>query len=309
MKFSIFADLHYHPKAFFKGTMEDLHFIQERAQRENVDFIIHAGDLCHGPSEVPEIVACYNDFHIPSYHCLGGHDTDNTPYEETLRMYRMSSGHYYFDKNGYRFIICNPNYCLIDGEYVPYSMGNYYKCSWEQIDHMPPDQIRWLEAAIAESAYPCVIISHQSFERDKLAPGSGVVKEFMEVRRVINEANKRKPHSVLLCINGHLHRDFIRILDNVCYFDLNSTAYEWINEEHTFYPEELRKKYRCLKHTLVYKDPVHAIITLEGTTITIDGMESEMFMGVSMEDTGNVPWDAAGRVVVPKVQSAKFTLE
>ncbi len=310
MKFSIFADLHYYPGAFLKGTLEDLRLIQERAEREQVDFMIHAGDLCHGPSKMPEIVKRYNEFHIPSYHCLGNHDTDNTSREETLSMYNMKEGHYYFDEKGYRFIICDPNYCLIDGEYVPYSLGNYYGLAWEQIDHMPPEQIAWLETAIAESDWPCVLISHQSLERDVMLPGAGVVKEVQEVRRVINEANRRKPHSVLMCINGHLHRDFIRILDNVCYFELNSTSYDWLNEPHDRYPEELRKQYRLLKHTVLFNDPVHAIISLDGTTIDIEGMESDMFMGVRTEDTGNNPlWDKAGRAFTPKVQSARFTLE
>ena len=54
---------------------------------------------------------------------------------------------------------------------------------------------------------------------------------------------------------------------------------------------------------------IHAVITLEGTTITIDGMESSMFMGINREHTeGNPIYDKAARPVVPKVQSAKITL-
>lgn len=302
MKFSIFADLHHHPGVFMAGTEEDLVFIQQRAENAGVDFIIHAGDFCHGPAEVKEYVQQYNSFRIPSYHCLGNHDTDRTSYEETLKLYNMPDGHYYFDNNGYRFIICDPNYYLLNGEYIHYSLGNYYKHG-ELRDYMPPEQLVWLEETINKSPYPCILISHESFERE-----SNGVKNLMEVRKIINDANRRKPLSVLMCINGHYHKDNIRILDNVCYFDLNSASYEWVDIAHDCYPKELCKEYRLLANSLVYNDPIHAIITLEGTTITIEGMNSEMFMGITSKDTKNRIYDSAGRPVVPRVQSAKITL-
>ena len=49
MKFLIFSDLH-RSSNFDAGTYEDLKFFEERAKREGCDFIIHGGDLCHGPT-------------------------------------------------------------------------------------------------------------------------------------------------------------------------------------------------------------------------------------------------------------------
>ena len=123
MKFSVFADLHHYPGVFMGGTDEDLAFIQKRAEDENCAFIIHAGDFTHGPALFPDYVEKYNNFHIPSYHCLGNHDSDKTPYDETLRRYNMPDGHYFFDNGGYRFIVCDPNYYCIDGEYIHYDMA------------------------------------------------------------------------------------------------------------------------------------------------------------------------------------------
>ncbi len=302
MKFSVFADLHRYPGVFRGGSEEDLAFIQQRAEKEKVDFIIHAGDFCHGPSGVLDYVRLYNDFHIPSYHCLGNHDTDKTAYEETLKLYNMPDGHYYFDDGGYRFIVCDPNYYCIDGEYIHYSLGNYYKYGPYR-DYMPPEQLAWLRETIGSAPGPCVLISHESFERE-----SNGVKNYAEVRRIINDANRRRPYSVILCINGHYHRDFIRILDNVCYFDLNSAAYDWLEKAHDLYPQELCAKISLLAHTVAYNDPIHAVITLEGTHIRIDGMESTMFMGITREMTGNPKCDPAGRMVTPTVQSADITL-
>ena len=115
MKFLMFADLHYFPGVFMGGTWENLKEIQERALAEGCEFIIHAGDFCHGPSKVADYVKAYNDFEIPSYHCLGNHDTDHTPYEETLKYYNMPNGYYFFDQGGYRFIVCDPNYIYVHG--------------------------------------------------------------------------------------------------------------------------------------------------------------------------------------------------
>lgn len=301
MKFSIFADLHHCPKVFMGGTLDDLAFIRERALRENCSFVIHAGDFCHGPSKVREYLDVYNNFGIPTYHCLGNHDTDGTAYKETLELYHMPDGHYFFDCDGYRFIVCDPNYYLLDGEYIHYDLGNYYKYG-EYRDYMPPAQLEWLRRAIDEAPHPCVLISHESFER----PDG--VRNRAEVQKIINAANAKKPHSVILCINGHHHRDFIRILDGVCYFELNSASYDWVPIKHDRYPAELCKEYSLLSNTVVYNDPIHAVITLEGSEITIAGTESSMFMGINREHTANPIYDAAGRAVVPRVSDAKITL-
>ncbi len=300
MKFSIFADLHHFPNVFMGGTNEDLDFIEQRALRENCSFVLHAGDFSHGPSHVREYVDRYNHFALPTYHCLGNHDTDSTPYPETLLLYNMPDGHYFFDCEGYRFIICDPNYCYRNGEYIHYDMSNYYAYP-EARDYMPPDQLQWLRETITSSPYPCILVSHASFER----PDG--VQNREEVLRIIRDANLRKPHSVLLCINGHHHRDFLRVLDNVVYFDLNSASYDWVSIKHNNYPEELCKAYSLLSNTVVYNDPIHAIITLEGTSVTIEGMESSMFMGINREHTDNPIYDNAGRPVTPTVQSAKIT--
>lgn len=303
MKFSVFSDLHHYPGVFMGGTYEDLDFICKRAQNAGASFIIHAGDFCHGPSLVPDYVKAYNELPLPTYHVLGNHDTDNTSYEETLQMYNMPDGHYFFDCEGYRFIVCDPNYYLLDGEYVHYSLGNYF-AHGELRDHMPPDQLQWLEETIFSSPHPCVLISHESFERE--ADG---VKNKDAVRDIINRANQRRANSVLLCINGHHHRDCIRILDGVCYLELNSASFDWLANEHNSFSKELCEQYSLMNHTVVYNDPIHAVITLQGNHIEIEGMESSMFMGINREQAGgNALYDNMGRPVVPKVQSAKITL-
>ena len=59
--FGIFTDLHVD---IMHDTQERLECFLEHCRRENVDFIIHAGDLTHGPSMTPEFIEFYNNFHI-----------------------------------------------------------------------------------------------------------------------------------------------------------------------------------------------------------------------------------------------------
>lgn len=304
MKFLMFADLHYAPGVFYGSDLETPRMFIQKAQETGCDFILHAGDLCHGPSRVPELMEVFDNSPIPVYHCLGNHDTDGTPYEETLRMYHMPDGHYYFDTCGYRFLVLDPNYCKLEDQYVHYDMGNYFQWPGNR-DHTPPEQLDWIEKTIDESPYPCLLVSHDSYERD--ANGA---RDYLAVQEIIRKANQKSPHKVLMVMNGHYHRDFIRILDNVIHWDINSVTYDWVGEpEHKgMYPQELYDQFSCMKYIVPYTDPLYAIVTVEGTTVTIEGTESTMLNGINREHLGAKICDLAGRPVTPKIQSAKITL-
>lgn len=300
MKFSLFSDFHHCPGVFPDSGDAQLEVIWARAEKEQVDFIIHAGDLCHGPSLVPEFVEKYNNFHIPSYHVPGNHDFECTEPEEVKRYYRLEELHYYFDCKGYRIIAFDPNYNKVGDEYIHY--GPKKILSLAERDWIPPEQVQWLKETIETSPYPCILIGHGSLER---ADGIHNREEVMEI---IRKANQKRKHSVLMVINGHYHRDHLRIIDNVAHFEINSTSYDWINQSHNLYPEEMHKRIRLLNHCVVYNDPVHAVVTLEGTTITIEGMESSFFMGIDHKMMGLTGYDEAGRLCTPTVLSAKLTL-
>lgn len=305
MKFTVFSDIHHHPGVSPSGDEPFLEIIQKRAEANNCDFILSGGDFTHGPSadNVQNYLKMYNEFHIPSYHALGNHDTDETPLEEVLKYYKMPNCYYYFDCKGYRIIICDPNYYLEDGEYKHYNLGNYYSVKGSLRGIMPPEQLEWLRETINSAEGSCIILSHESFEREY----NGIYN-LTEVRKIINDANKKKPYSVLMCINGHHHVDYLRIIDNVAYLDLNSASFHCYSNTHDLFPKELVEKYWALPRLTCFNEPLHAVITVEGTQITIDGTDGTFFMGVKPEDTGNSPFDSAMRRYTSKVSSAKFTL-
>ncbi len=303
MKFLLFSDFHCLPGVFKAGDMEALRFLQRRAEEENCSVILHAGDLTHGPSLCPEIAEAYNAFHIFSLHTMGNHDADKTPYPETLRQYGLTRGHYHLDIRGYRFIFCDTNYLRnADGSFTHYSEENYVGRAPDK-DWLPPDQLRWLEGLVNNSADPCVILSHQSFERE--ADG---VQNYAEVRRIINEANRRRPHSVLLCINGHNHRSNVRILDGVCYMEMPAACFDFVPRRHALFPAELEQRYARIANTVVFNEPLYAIVELEGTTIRVRGAHTAMFLGVTTGMTGNKIFDSSGRMLTPEVESFCITL-
>lgn len=300
MKFSLFSDFHHWPDVFPDSGDAQLEAIWARAEKENVDFIIHAGDLCHGPTLVPEFVEKYNNFHIPSYHVVGNHEFERSTPEDVKKHYRQDSFYYYFDCKGYRIIAFDPNYNKVGGEYVHYAPKKIL--SLAERDWIPPEQVAWLKETIESSPHPCILIGHGSLER----PDGIHNRE--EILGLIRQANRRKPNSVLMVINGHYHRDSLRIIDNVAHFEINSTSYDWSDDTHQLYPQELRERVYFSDHCVIYNDPVHAIVTLEGTTVTIEGMESSFFMGVDRKTAGWEEYDPAGRPCTATVLSAKFTL-
>lgn len=299
MKFLLFSDLHHNPGGYPGRAYDALDLFEREAIAQNCDFIIHAGDFCHGPTKVPQYVERYNNLSLPTYHCIGNHEADNSTFEDILRLYKLERDYYYFDVSGYRMIVLNPNYFYYEGKYINYSMKNYFG---ESRDHMPPEQLAWLKETIDSSPFPCVLISHESFERDD------GVQNREEVLKIINDANKKKPHSVIFCINGHYHKDYLRILDGVCYLDMNSSSFDAVGNSHDLYPEELVAEYRHARDSVIYTDKLYAIITLEGNTIDIKGSQSSYYLGITHEMTGNSRFDSMGRENKPMVLSARIEL-
>ena len=302
MKFLLFSDWHYDPGIFYERTLEDLHMLERRAIEEGCDFIIHAGDFCTGGESVEDYIREYNGFSVPTYHCLGNHDSDRTSYEKTVKRYGMPNGYYYFDVKGYRMVVLDPNYLCLDGKYVPYSESNYYPHP-DARDHVPPEQLKWLEETIASSPNPCIVISHESFGRDE-----DPIQNYLEIRKVLNDANKRKKHSVLMCICGHYHCNHMRILDGICYLEMPSATFYALPKPHNFYPKEETEKFSYVDSTLVFDDPLYAILTVEGTTITVEGNETTMHLGVTHSMVTNYPYDDNGRICEPKIHSERITL-
>ena len=199
VSFLVFADLHHEPKVFPHDAKRFLDEIIARGINTKVSFMVQLGDFLHTPQENRALADVFAEAPIPAYNVFGNHDNDQESYEYILDMYRLRNGYYYFDREGYRFIVLDPNYSVVNGELVHY---NPNQARSHNLGEIPPDQMSWLEETIFGSPFPCILFSHQSLER------TDGIKNRDEVWRIICRANRSREHAVILCVNGHYHCDY-----------------------------------------------------------------------------------------------------
>lgn len=306
VRFLVFADIHYHSSGFWPhNDWAWLDRVLARAVKAKSDFVMDLGDMTFGPVTQDECdyVRHYNAFKaVKTYHTYGNHEYENATPEKLAEVYQMPRNYYSFDCKGFRFIVLDPHYHLVDGRYELFRNHCSYPDEKRQRS-LGPEQLAWLHETIFGSPHPCVIFSHESLER----VGDGV-DESVEVRALFADANAACPGKVRLCVNGHNHVDHFRILDGVAYLDLNSASFA-IWSDHNGYPEDFRGKCASARCILTWNDPISAVITLtpEGR-IKIDGMKSSFYLGVTPEMVG---WnkDGEGRAFTPDVQSVDLTMK
>lgn len=310
LKVCVFADIHYEPGVYTNDTPEFLEKILARAEREKCDMIFHLGDFVHNVNEprARAYVERYNASRIPAYHVIGNHDQDGCPHADTLAAYRLERGYYSVDKGGFRFVVLDPNYIReSDGSFVHFDKGNYHRRSPQStINWIPPEQLAWLEKTVVGSPYPCVVLSHQSFER---APNGACVLNKYDVQEIFRKANARKRGTVRVVINGHMHMDNLRLLDNILYWDLNSANNIWYAKTHNKYPAEYHKTHDGSKHNIAWTEPLSAILTLTADGgVKIEGSKADYLFGVTPQMAGLPAFDNHGRDVKPEISSACFRL-
>ena len=300
LRFLAFTDLHHEPAVFPHDAPAFLRSILSRGEAAGASFAIQLGDFLHTLPQNGWLADEYAEAKLPTYNVFGNHDTDQDEMPRILEMYRIERSYYHFDCEGYRFIVLDPNYNLINGEFKHYAPG-VPQCR----GYLPPEQLAWLETAITESPYPCILCSHQSLERT-----DGIVNRD-EAWRIICAANRRKPRSVILCINGHYHCDHCTVVNGVCCLDLNSSSYYWCDVENTLYPSEIYEKYSISSHCLFYAKPLSAVITLEGTDrIRVDGAAGDYITPIPREELLRVDQRrlSDARLCSPSVRSYEVDL-
>ena len=308
LKFCVFSDIHYNPGVWPHGETEYLDRILKRAKDGGSDFIIQLGDFTHRVDRQLELdyIRRYNTCGIPAYHVLGNHDGERGEggYRLAMEKYGMPSSHYFFDRGGWRFIVGDPNYMVVDGKYVHFEGGNLREalkqCKVKMCNCIPPEQVEWIASTISDSPFPCVFFSHQSVER------GGSVANGREIMKIFNEANRKSPGKVRLVVNGHHHCDHVSVKDDIVYLDLNSASYAYFVKRHDKFPPEYIKNNRAAVHTVIWNDPLSAEITVDEKSVRIAGSRSSFFMGVTPEAAGYRPVDDCARQIAPMVSSFDY---
>ena len=266
-----------------------------------------------GSPEVTELLM-HNPQGLPVYGCYGNHDLETAGTAMTYVSPRMTNrevvwgtpdgrlgdcaiGHYYFDFQSYRFVMIDTNYSLNPaGFWERNHTGSYCQPKGNILrDAMGPEQVRWLEevlTAAANEGRRCIVVGHAALnEREDACP------DHESVRAVFARVNALRKGTVQLVINGHHHTDNCTVIDDVIYLDVNSVRNAWWAEEyHGKYTDEF-PTFPCVeyddegkplgpatqrpflslrqgKHTLFTADPLSAIVTVDGNTVTVEGTTS-----------------------------------
>lgn len=352
IKFTVFADFHY--EKFFEHTgVSGLKTILTAANENRSELILHAGDLHNNWKAAPEILETYldNEYGIPVYGAYGNHETEScdTPIpfitEHLTNDENVTWGtddgkigdgettYYYCDKDKYRFIFTDTNhhYFVKEGviKHTPAGMGE------APIENKPrhllgPKQLKWLESVLSDAAekeLSCIIVSHAGFaDFEKWGwqkAASGPSDDIKAVRKIFNKVNKIRPHTVLMCINGHYHFNHIGISDGILFFDVNSSASFWYGAGTKHYPDDMTYNHieydadgNAVSSELKkingipaidkkwYKDrPLYAnVLITDDFEITIEGTEAKWIAGIEPPKLDWIDCD------LTKIDSGKFKL-
>ncbi len=296
IKFLVCADYHLHPQ--YPITADGITKIVERAKANNVDAMVHCGDFIidikNQKAALDEFL--HNDAGIPAFGCYGNHELELTDSLEALNAaYGVENAYYYKDLKGFRFVIVDANYFVKDGVFQRYPGFSVGGPSWNY-DHnmLGEEQLKWLKETLMNSPYPCIIVSHTSF--DEAAYGC---EEADKVRDIINEVNKKYPKRVILCLNGHYHTDSMNVSENVAYFNVNVVYMgDWKPVKHNEYPKEFSEKYESADNAVFFKDPLSAIVTVDSDgIIDVKGAKTSYIYDVTPEMIGLTVQKSYGKSV------------
>lgn len=249
----------------------------EAMKKENPDFIIELGDFSIPKPEYQKTYDIWNSFPGDKHHVIGNHEMDGgTSHDEALEYRGMSSGYYSFDKNGFHFVVLDCN-----------DKADPSKKGYQQL--IGPEQMTWLEKDLEQAQFPVVLFSHQGLSIYKTHQETYGVENYGEVQALLQDHNRLHPdRKVIASFNGHTHVDYAENIGGIWFISTTSMAYHWLGEDYEYirFNTEVDEKYRWIKFTAPFKEPLFTIVTISSKgTIEIAGKKSE-WVGPSPFDLG-----------------------
>jgi 3',5'-cyclic AMP phosphodiesterase CpdA len=223
MRFALISDVHLGPQASHQGKLRKLTHLSEelvmafvRRMRDEVnpDLVINLGDVLEDESaerdreRYAHFVSMLREIGRPVLHVAGNHDTINLSPEELCAIWGTSSeATYSRDHGGIHFAILR----TIEHR--------------EQRIELPQSQIGWLEADLAATELPSIVLMHHPASEMRLegnrwfekSPHLCRVVERRALREVIERSGK-----VLAVFNGHVHWNHLDIIAGIPYVTLQS---------------------------------------------------------------------------------------
>ena len=319
-KFLVYSDLHVD---IMHDAVARMQVILEEAKRQQVDFLIHLGDIMYPDTEflrkyddreertgwfindrddekfaIRQMIA---DSGLKLYGVLGNHDMDACNKRLACIYYDIPAPFYTFDRGGIRFIALDTNHCLENGEYISFDHCNYAVKGSR--DWLGTPQLEWLKAEIMKSPYPCVLLSHAPLGDEKLNAADGP-----KVWDIVKDCNKDK-RRVIFALNGHNHIDGVTVRAGVPFMSVNSASNIWIGHEFDCirYSKQISETYPYMTGCAPYWDALFAIITIDDTGIHVKGRKSN-FVGPTPYELGFPP-ERFYHIIRPEVRDRDLPIE
>ncbi|OOG74260.1 metallophosphoesterase [Algoriphagus sp. A40] len=264
VKFGLCTDVHI-------PTMHDSEYRMntfiEAMKKEKPDFIIELGDFTIPKPEFQKTYDIWNSFPGEKHHVIGNHEMDGgTSHEKALEYRSMKSAYYSFDKNGFHFVVLDGN-----------DKTDPTKKGYQQL--IGKEQLEWLKQDLEKAQYPVVLFSHQGLSIYKTHQETYGVENYQEVQDLLQEHNRLHPdRKVIASFNGHTHVEYVENIGGIWYISTTSMAYHWLGEdyEQIRYSEEVDKKFRWIKYTAPFKEPLFTTVEISTNgTIKIAGKKTE----------------------------------
>jgi Icc protein len=287
-RFGLITDVH---QDIMHDGEERLRRFIDAMRKARVDFVCQMGDFCTPNPRNRAFRQRWERFEGPRYHVLGNHEIDGGyTWEQAVEFLGMPAPYYGFTNSGVRFLVLNGN----DAE------------KGKGGSRVGDKQQEWLRQEIASTTLPIVVMVHQDLNHP-----SGLGNRD-DVRRLLDDANRRGQSRVIACFSGHQHEDYSRSINGIHYIQVNSASYFWAGEEykHESYSPDIHKTHDAIGYTCPYREPLWAIVTvdLDRNTLSLEGRRSS-WVGpdpwkLKVEEAARAPQDVA-----PRLSSRVFPLK
>lgn len=216
MKIGVFADPHYCSSDVLCRTRrprlsyEKVRLVMEAFRQAGVDYAVCMGDLTdredtHAAelARLEEITALIRSFGLPVCLVPGNHDyvSFSAAELETVGGFRIPP--YTLDFPALRWIVLDANY---RADYRRFDVAGV---DWKD-SNLPPEQVDFLRAALAETALPCVVLVHENLD-----PGvqqDHIIRNAAEVRALLAASGRVK-----LVLQGHYHPGAEAVVSGIPY--------------------------------------------------------------------------------------------
>ncbi len=221
--FAAITDVHFGPRALFRGKLRKLSdqapelarsIVSRMNERIKPDLVVALGDLIEDESpeaDTRRYQTCVDVLrlsHAPVRFVAGNHDTINLSETKVAEAWGTKGPlHYSFDQGPLHFSVLR----TIERKDVDVTL--------------PTEQLQWLEADLAKTDKDSVVMMHHSVaDQDPRenpwfhdAPHVALVANRREVRKLIARSGK-----VRMVINGHLHWNHVDVHDGIPYVTVQS---------------------------------------------------------------------------------------